>query len=131
MIKKIQKDTEEAVDSMKQGTVEVNDGKRSAVKAGEVLKEIVEGAEKVSDIVVQVAAASEEQSATAEQIGKSIESMNSVTQESSSGIQQIARSAEDLNRLTNNLQDMISRFKLANNRHGRLAVRQNGKLIQS
>jgi methyl-accepting chemotaxis protein/NAD-dependent dihydropyrimidine dehydrogenase PreA subunit len=131
MIKKIQKDTEEAVDSMKQGTLEVEDGKKYAIKAGEVLREIVEGAEKVSDIVVQVAAASEEQSATAEQIGKSIESMNSVTQESSSGIQQIARAAEDLNRLTNNLQDMISKFKFADSQFSRMSVRQNGKIVHS
>ncbi len=129
MIKKIQKDTEEAVVSMKQGTEEVESGKKYAVKAGEVLSEIVSGAEKVTDIVVQVAAASEEQSAAAEQIGKNIEAINSVTQESSSGIQQIARAAEDLNRLTNNLQELISHFKIDDKEKSSFAVRKNGKIV--
>ncbi len=129
MIKKIQKDTEEAVESMKKGTDEVESGKKSAVKAGEVLSEIVNGAEKVTDIVVQVAAASEEQSAAAEQIGKNIEAINSVTQESSSGIQQIARAAEDLNRLTNNLQELISHFKIDDKEKSSFAVRKNGKIV--
>ncbi|NWF90405.1 MAG: methyl-accepting chemotaxis protein [Ignavibacteriaceae bacterium] len=130
MIKQIQKDTFDAVDSMQKGTEEVEKGKLSAQKAGESLREIIGGADKVVDIVSQVAAASEEQSATAEQISKSIESITNVTQESASGIQQIANAAEDLNKLTYNLQELVSQFKI-NESHGNLSVRQNGKLIKS
>mgnify|MGYP000385490360 FL=1 len=129
MIKQIQKDTYDAVDSMQEGTKQVEDGKLLAEKAGASLEEIIIGAERVVDIVTQVAAASEEQSSAAEQISKNIESISSVTQESASGIQQIAHASEDLNRLTLNLQELIAQFKLDNSSSGNLAVRQNGKLV--
>ena len=130
MIKQIQKDTSGAVESMQQGTVEVESGKLLAEKAGTSLREIIHGAEQVVDIVSQVAAASEEQSSAAEQISKNIESISSVTQESASGIQQIAHASEDLNRLTLNLQELIAQFKVdETSGKGNLAVRQNGKLV--
>ena len=130
MIKQIQKDTNGAVDSMQQGTKEVEAGKLLAEKAGTSLQEIIHGAEKVVDIVSQVAAASEEQSSAAEQISKNIESISSVTTQSASGIQQIAHASEDLNRLTLNLQELIAQFKVEENSgKGSMAVRQNGKLV--
>jgi len=130
MIKQIQKDTSGAVESMEQGTKEVEIGKQLAEKAGTSLQEIIHGAELVVDIVTQVAAASEEQSSAAEQISKNIESISSVTQESASGIQQIAHASEDLNRLTLNLQELIAQFKVDETTgKGNLAVRQNGKLV--
>ncbi len=112
MIKKIQKDTEDAVTSMKQGKLEVDNGKEMANKAGDVLKEIISGAEKVTDVAALVAAASEQQSASAEEISRNIESISSVTQQSAAGSQQIARSAEDLSNLTQNLERLISHFKI-------------------
>jgi methyl-accepting chemotaxis protein len=112
MIKKIQKDTNGAVESMSRGEEEVEKGKEYALKAGSSLTEIIKGAESVVDLVNQVAAASEEQSSTAEEISKNIESINNVTNESAGGIQQIAQASEDLNRLTLNLQELMAQFKL-------------------
>jgi methyl-accepting chemotaxis protein len=137
MIKQIQKDTSGAVESMNQGTVEVEKGKELANKAGDSLREIIIGAESVVDLITQVAAASEEQSAASEQISKNIEGISSVTQESAAGVQQIARAAEDLNRLTSSLEELVSRFKITDDQRAiksyaaisNLAVRQNGKII--
>lgn len=139
MIKQIQRDTGGAVESMQQGTLEVEKGKELADKAGESLKQIITGAEEVVDIASQVAVASQEQSAAAEQISKNIESISSVTQQSAAGVQQIARAAEDLNRLTDNLQNMISQFKVSSEKENsnklkdksRLTIRTNGKLIEA
>ncbi len=113
MIKTIQKDTYNAVDSIQKGKDEVDSGKHLANKAGASMQEIVSAASKVLDVANSVASASEEQSSAAEQISKSIESINNVTHESASGIQQIARASEDLNRLTENLQSLIERFKIS------------------
>mgnify|MGYP001394872353 CR=1 FL=1 len=113
MIKQIQKDTDNAVNSMSEGIEEVEKGKKLTDRAGGALNEIVDGSQKVVDIITQVAAASEEQSSSAETISRSIESINSVSQETATGIQQIATAAEDLNRLTLNLENLISRFKLS------------------
>lgn len=112
MIKQIQKDTNEAVNSMQKGTSEVERGKVLAEKAGKSLEEIISGTQIVEDIINQVAAASEEQSATSDQISKNITSISNVTQESASGIEQIAKASEDLNHLTINLQELITQFKL-------------------
>ena len=112
MIKQIQRVTTEAVESMKQGKIEVDRGKSLADNAGEVLREIISEAEKVTDVAALVAAASEEQSAAAEQISKNIESISAVTQESASGAQQIAKSAEDLNNLTQRLETLIGHFQI-------------------
>jgi methyl-accepting chemotaxis protein len=113
MIKKIQKDTREAVGSMEQGTKEVDLGIQSADAAGMSLKEIVQISERVTEKVVQIAAGSEQQAGASEEISKNVEAISTVTQETAGGIQQIARTAEDLNRLTENLQQLISRFKLS------------------
>jgi len=115
MIQTIQKDTKEAVKSMKQGTQEVEKGKELAGQAGVSLNEIINGSQRVVDMATQVAAASEEQSATAELISKSIDGINNITQESATGVQQIAKASEDLSKLTINLQQLTSQFKLDKN----------------
>jgi PAS domain S-box-containing protein len=115
MIKEIQKDTVDAVDSIEKGTLEVQKGKELAGKAGESLKEIINASTKVVGDVNQVACASEEQSATAEQISKNIEAISNITHESASGTQQMARAAEDLNKLTENLEILIRKFKIEAN----------------
>ncbi|MFA7227887.1 MAG: methyl-accepting chemotaxis protein [Melioribacteraceae bacterium] len=129
MIKQIQKDTDGAVVSMNEGTVEVEKGKQLADKAGDSLTQIIKGSDEVVDMAMQVAAASEEQSATSEQISKNIEGISNVTQESTAGIQQIAKASEDLNRLTLSLQELVGHFKLKNDMSN-LAIRKNGKLIK-
>lgn len=117
MIKQIQNDTSQAVSSIKEGTVEVENGKKLANQAGTVLVEILQGAHTVSDVVTQVAAASEQQSATAEEIGKNIESMSLVMHETAQGVQQIAQAAEGLNRLTESLENLIRQFKVNEKHH--------------
>jgi methyl-accepting chemotaxis protein len=143
MIKQIQKDTSGAVESMNRGTEEVEKGKVLADKAGASLKDIINGADEALDVITQVAAASEEQSSTSEQISKNIEMINNVTQESAAGISEIAKASEDLNRLTVNLQELISRFKVDNNTSSHqkgnqsygsrsdYAVRSNGVIVKA
>jgi methyl-accepting chemotaxis protein len=142
MIKQIQKDTVGAVQSMAEGTKEVERGKQLTDKAGESLKQIIKGADNVVDVITQVAAASEEQSSTSEEISKSIEAINNVTRESASGVQQVASAAEDLNRLTVKLQQLVASFKIdehakhhSENIHkmdkkGSHAVRPNGVVVK-
>ena len=131
MIKQIQKDTSEAVESMNRGTMEVERGKELANRAGKSLMEIIGASTKVLDDVTQVATASEKQSSTAEQISRSIESISNVTNETASGIQQVARAAEDLNKLTDNLQNLVNKFKIdKEDKKSNYSVRQNGKLIE-
>jgi methyl-accepting chemotaxis protein len=137
MIKKIQSDTTGAVQSMEEGTSEVERGIALADRAGSSLKEIVGVSQKVTDMVTQIAAASEEQSSASEQISKNVESISKVTGETAQGTQQIARAAEGLNQLTNTLQDLIGQFKVSrtndrgsrDERHSGVSVKQDGALV--
>ena len=135
MIKKIQSDTTGAVQSMEEGTQEVERGIELADRAGTSLKEIVGVSQKVTDMVTQIAAASEQQSSASEQISKNVEAISKVTGETAQGTQQIARAAEDLNRLTDNLQSLVGQFTVAEkerrsdeSRSG-VSVRKNGSLV--
>lgn len=112
MIKGIQVETGNAVDSIKQGTIAVDAGKKLAAKAGEVLDGIKNETEKLSSIADHVAVASEEQSSAAEQISKNIESISNVTSQNAQSIQQIAQAAANLNNLTINLEKLVLKFDL-------------------
>ncbi len=114
MINQLQTGTTETVTSIEQGVQEVNTGKELAAKAGESIQEMVNSSTRVLDVITQVATASEEQAATAEEISKNIESINMVAQESAVGVEQIAKASEDLNRLTENLQQLVNQFKVNN-----------------
>ena len=134
MIKQIQHDTNEAVESIETGAVEVENGKEMANKAGKSLIEVISAANQVVDDINQVASASEEQSTTAEQISRSIDAISNVSNESTSGIQIIAKSAEDLNNMTGNLQQLVKRFNIISEeseQETHYSIRRNGKLIKS
>ena len=116
MIKGIQNETHEAVRAMQKGNDEVAEGIRLADRAGEALEQVVEGAASTVDRITQIAAASEEQSATSEQIARSVEGITGATQESALGVQQIARAADGLSRLTEDLRRLMERFQTGHDR---------------
>ncbi len=115
MIKNVQSEAFAAVDSMKHGNSEVDEGIKLADRAGESLRNIVDNTQKVVDMMMQIAAASEEQSTTSEQISQNVESISTVSSESAKGIMQIARGADDLAKLTDSLQRLVMDFKLSSN----------------
>jgi methyl-accepting chemotaxis protein len=117
MIKNVQTSTSEAVNAMRNGIQEVATGLVLADEAGSSLKDIVNNAHGIVDMISQIAAANEEQSATSGEISKNVELISTVSSQSANGISQIAGAADDLNRLTNNLQILITRFKLARDKN--------------
>jgi methyl-accepting chemotaxis protein len=114
MIKSIQDETKNAVNSMEKGRNEVEVGKVSVRDAGQSLNEIIETSNTVMSIISEVAEASKGEADEAEQIRHNISGINTVAQETAIGVEQIAIASEDLNRLTENLQSLISKFTLSN-----------------
>jgi methyl-accepting chemotaxis protein len=112
MIKGIQSETQEAVIAMKKGNDEVSSGIALADRAGSSLKEIVVSTQDVIDMINQIAAASEQQSSTSEEISKNVSSISEVTGESTKRIQDIAHSSDDLSKLTEHLKNLIDQFKI-------------------
>ncbi|RMH52445.1 MAG: HAMP domain-containing protein [Bacteroidetes bacterium] len=113
MIQDIQVRIGEAVQAMESGTQKVNDGLSLADRAGSALVRIVEGTTRAGDMVAQIAAASEEQSTTSEQIARSVEHISTASQESAQGLSQIARSTDQLHQLSDELRSLIARFRFA------------------
>ncbi|GAB1371114.1 hypothetical protein MASR1M45_11760 [Candidatus Kapaibacterium sp.] len=118
MIKGIQQETEQAVVAMNKGTVEVQSGIQLADRAGESLKQILTSTHEVLDMVNQIAAASEEQSATSEQISKNVIAISKVTADSTSRIEDVAKTADELAQLTEQLRDLVMTFKVDDGRGG-------------
>jgi methyl-accepting chemotaxis protein len=112
MIKQIQKDTIDAVESMDKGTLEVKNGEQLANRAGKALDGIIEATGKVISDINMVASASEEQSQTSEEISRNVESISNVTEETARGIQQVARSTEELNKLIASLTAHANQFNI-------------------
>jgi methyl-accepting chemotaxis protein len=112
MIKGIQSETQEAVKSMDAGIAEVDQGRDLADRAGNSLSEIVAMSQRVMDMIQQIATATEEQSAAAEQISKNVENVSSIARESATGAEQSAAAAEQLNRQAESLQQIVAQFKV-------------------
>jgi methyl-accepting chemotaxis protein len=112
MIKGIQQGTQDSVASMETGSKQVDTGRELADKAGASLTEIVNGSQRVVDMIRQIATATEEQSAAAEQISKNIEQVSSATKESAAGAEQSATAAEELSRNAEGLQQIVAQFKV-------------------
>jgi methyl-accepting chemotaxis protein len=115
MIKGIQKETNDAVESMEAGIQEVDKGLELADKAGGSLTEIVNMSQQVMDMIQQIATASEEQSAAAEQISRNVESISAITRQTAGGAEQSASAAEELNRQAESLKEMVGHFKIEEN----------------
>lgn len=112
MISTIQMDISRAVVTMHEGSGEVESGVRLASQAGQALHQIVEGSERVMDMVMQIAAASEEQSAVSSEIANNIDRISSLCKENNTAVSQTAQSSEGLRNLAMNLHQMVNRFKV-------------------
>jgi len=113
MIKGIQGESSRAVESMEEAGKLTDEGKELADKSGTSLNEIVTMSQRVMDMIQQMATATEEQSAAAEQISKNIEHVSSITKETATGAEQSAAAAEQLNRQAEGLKEMVGQFKIS------------------
>ncbi|MBI1939073.1 MAG: HAMP domain-containing protein [Ignavibacteriales bacterium] len=113
MIKQIQQETKVAVASIAAGKTEVERGKELAAKAGVALQEIIKASDEVLGVINQVAAASEEQSAAAEQINNNIVNISKVVNDSAMNMNHIVKASESLNDLNINLKELISSFSIS------------------
>lgn len=99
-IKSLIKDSEEKVD----------DGSRLVNDSGETLEEIVTAVKKVSDIIAEIAAASQEQSAGIEQVNRAITQLDEVTQQNAALVEEAAAASEALDEQAKGLTDQVSSF---------------------
>lgn len=85
--------------------------------AGEIakkLEDIVQGRGKNSDLVSEIAAASQEQSQGIDQVNVAMAQMDKVTQQNAANAEESASASEELSAQSEGLQNMASEFKLTN-----------------
>lgn len=102
--KEIKELINDSVDKTTEGTAQVQ-------SAGQTMQEIVNSVKHVTDIIAEIAAASQEQSAGIEQVNEAIMLMDDVTQQNTALVEEAA--AESLQEQADELMNAVSVFKLA------------------
>jgi len=90
----------------------VDAGSRLVNEAGSTMGEIVESVKRVTDIMAEIMAASQEQSAGIDQINQAIAQMDQVTQQNAALVEEAAAAAESMQDQAGNLSKVVSVFKL-------------------
>lgn len=111
MICKIQKIAQQTVDSISKGSEMVNTGAEYAAKSGDILGDIIQEADDTLDIANQVAAATEQESVTLEEINQSMTTISRISATSSTEIKAVYEAMNDLNEITTMLQKEFRSFK--------------------
>jgi len=91
------------------------DSVKLAERAGAMLGEMVPSIRKTSDLVQEIAAASQEQSSGVGQVSSAMGQLNQATQQNASASEELAATAEELSGQAAQLQDLMRFFRLAEN----------------
>ncbi|MFJ3044577.1 methyl-accepting chemotaxis protein [Herbaspirillum chlorophenolicum] len=90
----------------------VSNGSRLVEQAGVTMSEVVTSVQRVTDVVVEISAASQEQSAGIEQINHAITQMDQTTQQNAALVEQAAAAAQALQDQAHRLTEVVSVFKI-------------------
>jgi methyl-accepting chemotaxis protein len=112
MIKAIQKETKDAVQTMEQSVAQVEQGSSHVAASGRSLQEILDIINNVTEQISQIATAAEEQTATTREISHNVLNLNELAHQNSSAIQETAVAANDVSHQAEELQRLVNQFKL-------------------
>ena len=88
------------------------EGTQQVENAGKTMQEIVTSVKRVSDIISEIAAASQEQSIGIEQVNDAIMKMDDVTQQNTALVEEAAAAAESMMEQADELMNAVSVFQL-------------------
>ncbi|MDD2760569.1 MAG: methyl-accepting chemotaxis protein [Methylomonas sp.] len=91
---------------------------KTAESAGQLLDAIVPSITKTSSLVQEIAAASQEQSSGVSQINTAMGQMSQITQQNASASEELAATAEEMTGQAEQLQSLMSFFKITQSRSG-------------
>ncbi|MFI5445989.1 methyl-accepting chemotaxis protein [Polaromonas sp. UC242_47] len=92
----------------------VEEGSKQVAEAGKTMDEIVDSVKRVTDIMAEITAASQEQTSGIEQINQAITQMDQVTQQNAALVEEAAAAAASLQEQASGLSQVVSVFKLDN-----------------
>jgi len=111
MIDALQVQAHAAVDAIELGQKKAQASVKNASNAGNALNEITNSVATISSMNIQIATASEEQSAVSEEINQNVVIISRVADENAGASDQLAISSNELERLAGELQKLVSQFK--------------------
>ncbi len=88
------------------------EGTEQVADAGKTMEEVVGSVQRVSDIIGEISAASQEQTTGIDQVNQAVTSMDETTQQNAALVEEAAAAAESLVEQANHLNDAVSVFKL-------------------
>src|SRR5450830_1626364 len=91
---------------------EVDAGSQLVEQAGNTMTEVVSSVRRVTDIVGEISAASQEQSSGIAEIGRAITQMDEATQQNAALVEQAAAAAQSLQDQAAHLAEVVAEFKL-------------------
>jgi methyl-accepting chemotaxis protein-1 (serine sensor receptor) len=94
-----------SVERVEQGTAQVD-------QAGYTMDEVVRGIKRVTDLMGEISAASNEQSAGVSQVGEAVMQMDQVTQQNAALVEEMAAAASSLKSQAQELVETVAVFKL-------------------
>ena len=112
LVKTIQGDINEAVDSMEQSTTNVVNGARLAEDAGEALAEIESVSANLSGLIQNISTAATKQSQASTNVASTMNVIQDITMQTSSSASKTASSVSELTVLSNGLKKSVAGFKL-------------------
>ena len=111
-VKVIQTDTQEAVVAMEHETQAVEAGSASALRTGEVFKEISGIAQRSSELAQTIASAAVSQTASTDQVGRTIKDFAGGALETQKVTDSARVTVEDMAKLAEGLSSSVAQFKL-------------------
>lgn len=112
MILKLQDAARNAVVTMEQGQARTQESVTQAAEAGASLESITQSVAIINDMNTQIASASEQQSAVADEINRNVVSISEISEKTAAGAQQTNSNSSELSRLAAELQQVISKFQV-------------------
>ncbi len=112
MIQKIQSGTRQAVASMAVGVGRVSQGVSLAGQAGDAIRQIQSGAQRVGVAITDISSAFKEQSIASSEIARHVEQVAQMSDENYTATQDNAKSALHLEDLAKSLQGAVEKFRV-------------------
>jgi methyl-accepting chemotaxis protein len=106
------KAAKETAEMIENAVRKAENGSQIAQRTADGLKEIVSGSSKVTDIVAEIAAASNEQAQGISQINLGLGQIDKVTQQNTANAEESAAAAQELTGQATNLNSMLARFDI-------------------
>jgi methyl-accepting chemotaxis protein len=93
----------------------VGEGSKLVAQAGTTMDEVVASVKRVTDVVSEISAASQEQSEGIEQVNQAITQMDQTTQQNAALVEEAAAAAQSMQEQAGRLTQAVSVFKISNN----------------